>query len=220
MTDNNAYLTQLQTDLAELRADVRQLNTARQNSALQNILASGAEGVADFVQNGAAMLVLVGCGTAMGSGADMLGASGASGAGTGLGLLIGGAAVGLRVMLDLGLTELLENKDKTVPIEPPKPSEEMGLWIFANEHEKILLLAQVPRSIVASMAKKTARRYYMPGGNKLNFSQRDHGKPWGEHLPIVKEKLLSIDYLERAQNNAMQFTPKGAAWLLKMMRET
>lgn len=221
----NSWTPEMQAAvLNELGAIKQGLATRQKQSALQSVLASWADALGDLGQNGAAFAVLVGGGGSVGAGMDKIFTTGAMDYGIGVGLIIGGLAVSIRVvLLDLGLQELFSIKKDSVEDEPEltpvvvKPSREKGFRIdLPNGY--IILLENVPTSIIRSMVQKTARAYYSYGGSESNFSKAQLGKPWGEHLSRVKEQLKTIEYLEDAPNSTMKFTKSGANWLLQIFQ--
>ena len=215
-----------QTEIREFRAEVMQAIKQRpSNGVLQTLLASNMDGYitpGDIVTNGAAAVLLTGCGVAIGTGAGiLLHVAGQSvpgpDIGFGLGLLVSGVVVSVRVIADLWPNRETEPTKPVVTTEPQAPVIEMGLKIKEGQ-QRILLLPDVPRSLVLKMAKETARAYYGPG-NQKNFSQRQLGLPWGDHLITVKDKLTGLGYLEAEKNNTLAVTESGAAWLMKIMAE-
>ncbi len=216
----------VQAEMKELRMEVMQAIKQRPgNSALQTLLASNMDGYitpGDVLTNGAAAVLLTGCGVAIGTGLGIFAHVAGMPVpgpdiGLGLGLVVSGVVVSARVIADLWPNR---EPEPTQPVfTEPQAIVETGLQI-EDGRQRVLLLPDVPRSLVLRMAKATARAYYAPGGSKLNFSQRDLGRPWGEHLTVVKEKLTGLGYLEDAKNNTKKVTGKGAAWLTRIMAES
>jgi len=222
----NSTQFNLESEMKELRMDVMQAVKQRPgNSALQTLLASNMDGYitpGDIVTNGAAAVLLTGCGVAMGTGSGiLLHVVGQSvpgpDIGFGLGLLMSGIVVSVRVIADLWPNGESKPTEPILTTEPQAPVIEMGLQIV-DGRQSVLLLPDVPKSLVLKMAKATARAYYIPGGQK-NFSQRQLGQPWGDHLATVKDKLTGLGYLEAEKNNTLAVTESGAAWLMKIMAE-
>lgn len=222
----NSQQLDVQSEIHQLRLEVAQINKQRTSGGvLQTLLASNMDGYitpGDIIANGAASVLLTGCGLAIGTGlgifAHVLGKPiPGPELGTGLGLLVSGVTVGARVIMDLWG----KDTEATQPIiadEITPAIVKMGLQID-DGRQHVLLLHAIPRSLVLRMAKATARAYYAPGGAKQNFSQRQLGQPWGEHLPVIKEKLTALGYLEVAKNNTLKVTDSGAVWLMKVMAE-
>lgn len=230
---NSAYTARLETQLAELRAEMRSFATTRQQQSwAQNVLTSAADAVKDVAQNVGSFVTLTGCGVAVGAGVERFGFVGATDHGLGAGLILGGASVGVRVALDTVVGELfglLPQKEEVerqeqvhqvfdVEPDPALPQPDMGLEVWDGHGSYIKLLPELPRHLVLRMAKITAGEYFGNSDEK-NFSERQTGRPWGEHLKAVKKSLLAIGHIESAGNNTHQFTERGEDWLRTVIKQ-
>lgn len=225
MTETRTYNAETAQMFQQVIAALERNTTTRQKqSTLQQLVSSVANGLEDLGQYGAAFGVLVGCGASVGAGLDRLDYVGGLSHGIGWGMVIGGVAVGARVVCDLGLSDLvldvlnLRRKNDDAPqgagaSKTNSASGEKGLWIWdARGGEGKMLLPDLPQAQVLKMAQRTAVAY-MTGRAKKHFSQDHLGKSWGAHLNDAKKVLAALGHIKLGANKTYTFTESGVEWL-------